>query len=104
MPLSIAHADHGEGNQDCGQHCDCDDVHCVSFVCVVVLYACIITRSCCFVNPYRGQFRNFLGLVQPAIDRFVDDNQNGDDEKSMHCVCFLVVVALYAPIIYILST
>jgi len=57
----------------------------LSFV-VVVLYACIITRSCRFVNPYRGQFRNFLGLVQPTIDRFVDDNQNGDDEKSMHCL------------------
>lgn len=24
--------------------------------------------------------------VQAAIDGFVDDNQNGDDEKSMHCL------------------
>ena len=74
----------------------------LSFV-VVVLYACIITSSCRFVNPYRGQFWNFLRLVQPTIDCFVDDNQNGDDEKSMHCLFPCCCCLLCSHYIYIIG-
>ena len=59
VSLGIPDADHGEGDKDCGQHCDCDDVHCVSFVCVVVLYACIVPEVGLFVNPYLGFFLAF---------------------------------------------
>ena len=40
VSLGIPDADHGEGDKDCGQHCDCDDVHCVALV--VLLCVCIV--------------------------------------------------------------
>ena len=43
-------------------------------------------------------------LVQATIDGFVKDNQDGDNEKSVHGVCFPVgVVVLYTPHYSILS-
>ena len=41
VSLGIPDADHGEGDKDGGQHCDCDDVHCVAFV-VVLLLSCML--------------------------------------------------------------
>ena len=94
--------------------CSSEVRHCVALVGrVVVVHVRIVSSerlsvkcksgivawyTCCLLSP-------IACLVQATVGGFVKDNQDGDNEKSMHC-CFFQrsVVVLYACIILSVSS
>ena len=92
MPLSIAHADHGEWDKECCQHCDCDDVHCVSFVCCCCFVCLYCTRSWLVCQPLFGVFSSLLMSLE--LSNHVPCCSEALLSQLLLCLghfCFLVV-------------
>ena len=101
-------------HHSCDDCQDCDDEessHVCLFPVVVVSYEYIIPSSCRFVNPYGGQFRNFLRLdvavgscpsEHSTPSRWSDTLGAGDavsdvvgEASNGHCVALFLMLLLY---------